>query len=100
MSTILMSLSLGAISMIVTFMSGMISGVVRVGTLALRSCFVFCLASAAAYFVLMLFEMYNERLQKEREKLEKEAAESEKEKEETAEEVEEDPDAMGEYPSA
>ena len=93
-----MALSLGAISMIVTFMSGMISGVVRVGTLALRSCFVFCLASAVAYFVLMLFDMYNEKLKKEQEEAEKEAAEEEDKKE--AEEVEEDPDAMGEYPNA
>ena len=75
MSTILMALSLGAISMIITFIAGMASGVVRFGTLALRSCFAFCLASAACYFILMLFDMYNERLQKKIEQVEDEVAE-------------------------
>jgi len=74
-STILMALSLGAVSMIITFLAGMASGVVRVGTLALRSCFVFCLASAACYFLLMLFDLYNERLQKKDEQIENEVAE-------------------------
>ena len=75
MATILMALSLGAVSMIITFLAGLASGVVRVGTLALRSCFAFCLASAACYFLLMLFDMYNERLQKTDEQIEKEVAE-------------------------
>ena len=75
MATILMALSLGAVSMIITFLAGLASGVVRVGTLALRSCFAFCLASAACYFLLMLIDMYNERLQKTDEQIEKEVAE-------------------------
>ena len=74
MSTILMALSLGAVSMIITFLAGLASGVVRVGTIALRSCFAFCLASAACYFILMLFDLYNERLQRETEQVEEEVA--------------------------
>ncbi len=81
MSTILMALSLGAVSMIITFLAGLASGVVRLSTLALRSCFAFCLASAACYFLLMLFDLYNERLQKETDQLEKETAEGEEESE-------------------
>ena len=73
-----MALSLGAVSMIITLLSGLASGVVRVGTLALRCCFAFCLASAACYFLLMLFDLYNERLQKKTEQFEKETAEGEK----------------------
>ena len=95
MSTILMALSLGAISMIITFIAGMASGVVRVGTLALRSCFTFCLASAACYFLLMLFDMYNERLQKENEKVEAEVAEGEE-----SENPEENFEATENYPKA
>ena len=84
MSTILMALSFGAISMAVTFIAGLASGVVRIGTLALRSCFAFCLASAACYFLLMLFEMYDEKHQKEAEKIAAELA-SEGEEGETSE---------------
>lgn len=81
MSTILMALSLGAVSMIITFLAGLASGVVRVGTLALRCCFAFCLASAICYFLLMLFELYDERLQKKTEQIEKEVAEGEEDSE-------------------
>ena len=75
MSTILMALSLGAVSMIITFLAGLASGVVRVGTLALRCCFAFCLASAICYFLLMMFELYDERLQKKNEEIDEEVAE-------------------------
>ena len=75
MSTILMALSLGAVSMIITFLAGLASGVVRVGTLALRCCFAFCLASAICYFLLMMFEFYDERLQKKNEEVAKEVEE-------------------------
>ncbi len=74
MSTILMALSLGAVSMTVVFISGMVSGVVRLGTLSLRSLFAFCLTSAFTYFILMLFEMYDERRRKEAETVAKELA--------------------------
>ena len=72
-----MALAFGAISMIITFISGMLSGVVRLGTLTLRSCLAFCIASAACYFLLMLFDMYNERLDKKDEQIAKETAEGE-----------------------
>lgn len=83
MSTILMALSFGAISMIVVFLSGMASGVVRVWTLMLRCGLAFCLTSAACYFLLIMLEMYYQRLHKEEEQVASELAE------ETAEEGEE-----------
>lgn len=76
MSTILMALSLGAISMIIAFISGMISGDVRLGTLTLRCLFAFCVSSAIVYFLLMIFEMYDENRRKEAEKVAKELAEN------------------------
>ena len=77
MSTILMALSLGALSMVITFISGMASGVVRFGTLALRSFLVFALASAACYCLFILFDMYDERHKKLAEKLAEEATKGE-----------------------
>ena len=74
MSTILMALSLGAVSMIIVFISGMMSGVVRLGTLSLRSFIAFCVTTALTYFILMLFEMYDERRRKEAEAVAKELA--------------------------
>lgn len=74
MSTILTALSLGAVSMIIVFISGMMSGVVRFGTLSLRCLFAFCITTALTYFILMLFEMYDERKRKEAEKVAKELA--------------------------
>lgn len=76
MSTILMALSLGAISMIIVFISGMISGDVRLGTLTLRCLLSFCVSSAVVYFLLMIFEMYDESRRKEAEKVAKELAEN------------------------
>lgn len=74
MSTILMALSLGAVSMIIVFISGMMSGVVRLGTLSLRCLFAFCVTTALTYFILMLFEMYDERKRKEADAISKELA--------------------------
>lgn len=76
MSTILMALSLGAISMIIVFISGMVSGDVRLITLTLRCLFSFCVSSAVVYFLLMLFEMYDESKRKEAEEVAKELAAS------------------------
>lgn len=92
MSNILMSLSIGTISMIIVFVSGLVSGLVRIGTLTLRSLFAFCLASAASYFLIMLFDMYGERQQKEIAEINKELAEgeeSEESEEENSEQTEE-----------
>ena len=77
MSTILMALSLGAVSMIVVFISGMMSGVVRLGTISLRSLLAFCVTSAFTYFILMMFEMYDEHKRKEMDAVAKELAEDE-----------------------
>lgn len=74
MSTILMALSLGVVSMIIVFISGMMSGVVRLGTLSLRCLFAFCVTTALTYFIMMLFEMYDERRRKEAEAVAKELA--------------------------
>lgn len=79
MSTILMALSFGAISMTVVLISGLASGVVRTWTIALRSGLAFCLTSAACYFLLIMLEMYYERLQKAKEQAESVLAEGEEE---------------------
>lgn len=60
MPILLTALALGTISMIIVFISGMTSGVVRWGTLALRILFAFCMTSAASYFLMMLFDLYDE----------------------------------------
>lgn len=77
MSTTLMALSLGAVSMIIVFISGMMSGVVRLGTLTLRSLFAFCVTSVLTYFILMLFEMYDESRRKKSEEISKELVKDE-----------------------
>ena len=77
MSTILVALSLGAVSMIIVFISGMMSGVVRLGTLTLRSLIAFCVTSFLAYLVLMLFEMYDKSRRKKAEQIAKELSQSE-----------------------
>jgi|GEM_PF-2101351 len=83
-----MALAVGAISMIVVFISGMASGVVRVWTVALRCGLAFCVVSAASYFLLILLEMYYNRLQREAEQIAAEvAAESESENSTDTEEV-------------
>ncbi|MBO4400459.1 MAG: hypothetical protein J5809_01270 [Selenomonadaceae bacterium] len=46
--------------MIIVFIAGMTSGVVRWGTLALRILFAFSMTSAASYFLMMLFDYYDE----------------------------------------
>lgn len=101
MSTILMALSLGAVSMIITFLSGLASGVVRVGTLAFRCCFAFCLASAICYFLLMMLEMYEGRLQKKTEQIEEEVAEdAEGEEGENSQDAQENFQPTENYPNA
>lgn len=60
MPILLTALALGTVSMIIVFISGMTSGVVRWGTLALRVLFAFCMTSAASYFFMMLFDYYDE----------------------------------------
>lgn len=71
MNYLLTALLLGVVSMIIVFVSGLTSGVVRLTTLALRAVFAFSMTSAATYFVMMLYDYYEEikmkKLQKETE---------------------------------
>ena len=60
MNFLLTALALGCISMIIVIFSGLNSGVVRIGTLAFRSVFAFAMTSAASYFLLMLYDYYEE----------------------------------------
>lgn len=75
MKILLIALSLGFLSMIIVFISGMTSGVVRLGTIAWRTFFSFCMTSAATYFLMMAFDLYQElkakKLQKLKEEIEK-----------------------------
>ncbi len=97
MSTILMALSLGAISMIIVFISGMMSGDVRLTTLTLRCLLAFCVSSAAVYFLLMIFEMYDESRRKKIAEVEKELVENAEGKENSEEENSESENAEGNF---
>ncbi len=55
---------IGTISLIIVFVSGITSGVVRMNTLLMRSVFALFMAGAASYFLLMVFDWYYERLNK------------------------------------
>lgn len=57
---LLTALLLGVVSMIIVFVSGLTSGVVGIFTLILRSVFAFAMTSAAIYFLLMVFDYFNE----------------------------------------
>ncbi len=74
MSTILMALALGAFSMIIVFFSGLASGVVRLGTLSLRSLIAFCITSVITYLVMFAFELYDAKRRQEADKIAKELA--------------------------
>ena len=60
MNFFLTALLLGFISMIIVFVSGWTSGVVGLGTLAIRAVFACAMTSAATYFLMMLFDYYEE----------------------------------------
>lgn len=60
MNYLLTALLLGVVSMIIVTVSGLSSGVVRLTTLAFRSVFAFAMTSAATYFILMLYDYYEE----------------------------------------
>lgn len=64
MPILLTAFALGAVSMIIVLISGLSSGLVRLGTLSLRAVFAFCMTSAASYFLMMLFDLYEELKQK------------------------------------
>ena len=60
MNYLITALLLGVVSMMIVFVSGFSSGVVRLTTLAFRSVFAFAMTSAAVYFILMLYDYYEE----------------------------------------
>lgn len=53
-----------AVSVIIVFVSGMMSGVVRTTTLLTRTFFAFLMSGAASYLLLMIFDWYYERQHK------------------------------------
>ncbi len=53
-----------AVSVIIVFVSGMMSGVVRTTTLLTRTFYAFLMSGAASYLLLMIFDWYYERQHK------------------------------------
>ena len=53
-----------AVSVIIVFVSGMMSGVVRTTTLLTRTLYAFLMSGAASYLLLMIFDWYYERQHK------------------------------------
>ena len=49
---------------VIVFVAGLLSGVVRMGTLFLRTFYALIMACAATYFILMLFDWYYEKKKK------------------------------------
>lgn len=60
MNFLLAALLLGVVSMFIVLVSGFFSGVVSISTIAVRAGFAFAMTSAAVYFLLMLFDYFNE----------------------------------------
>ena len=55
---------ISTVSVVIVFVSGAASGVVRMNTLLTRSFFAFFMTGAATYFLLMLFDWYYEKQHK------------------------------------
>ena len=64
MARILMALSFGAVSLVIVFISGLMSGVVRLGTVTLRSLLAFCVSSVIVFFILFAFDTFDEKIGK------------------------------------
>ena len=79
--------------MIIVFISGLASGDVRLGTLTWRCLIAFCVSGAVVYFLLMIFEMYDENRRKKAEQIAKELAADEKSEENSENENPTDNDA-------
>lgn len=60
MKVLLTALLLGAVSMAIVFCSGVFSGVVRFSTVMVRTVWAFSMTSAATFFLIMLFDYYDE----------------------------------------
>lgn len=61
--------------MLIVFIAGISSGVVRMGTLGLRAIFAFAMTSAASYFLMMLWDLYDEKTRPKPEPVEEEPPE-------------------------
>ena len=91
MARVLAALVLGAVSLIVVLISGISSGDVRISTIIFRSIISFCVSSAIFFFLLMAFDLYEEKVAKTLEQVKQEIATEEKtEEEENQSEVSEE----------
>lgn len=52
------------ISVVIVFVAGIMSGVVRLGTVMMRALMAFFMTGAASYFLLMLFDWFYEKQHK------------------------------------
>ena len=55
---------ISTVAVVIVFVSGMTSGVVRMNTLLTRTVFAFFMTGSATYFLLMLFDWYYEKQHK------------------------------------
>ncbi len=60
MKTIIIALVIGLVCMLIVLVSGLMSGVVRAGTIIYRTVFSFAFAGVSSYFFMMLYELYCE----------------------------------------
>ncbi len=86
MARVLAALVLGAVSLIVVLISGISSGDVRISTIIFRSIISFCVSSAIFFFLLMAFDLYEEKVAKTLEQVKQEIATEENSEEKTEEE--------------
>lgn len=52
------------VSVVIVFIAGVMSGVVRLGTVMMRALMAFFMTGAASYFILMLFDWFYEKQHK------------------------------------
>ena len=69
MKVILIALLIAIICMLIVLISGITSGVVRIGTIIYRTVFAFAFAGVSSYFFMMLFDLYMELREKKLQKL-------------------------------
>ena len=55
---------ISTVAVVIVFVSGMTSGVVRMNTLLTRTFYAFLMSGAASYLLLMIFDWYYERQHK------------------------------------
>ena len=77
MKVILIALIIAIICMLIVLVSGITSGVVRIGTIIYRTVFAFAFAGVSSYFFMMLFDLYMELREKKLQKLKAELEQAE-----------------------